>query len=228
MAHHDYRRQGEFDQQRRPPSPYGGERGPSRAGPYRGGGDWQGEDDHGRSSSWIGDDDGHEAYGASGGYGGHGAYGGYTDALGSERGYGERSSHVQRGYGPQQGGFGEREPRTGWGREGQGMGRDDGGPGPQRSHRQGGQGWQDAEAQPQRQEFDADYRQWRSDQMQRLDNDYRSWRDDRYKKFSEEFSTWRKNRTSDTERSDNAQTGGDTATLAAANKETKDGPKNRV
>lgn len=228
MAQHDFRRQGEFDQYRRPPSPYG-ERGPARTGAYRGGNEWQGDDDGGRAGAWLGNDDMNE------GYGGYGGYGGYTEALGGDRGaggyrgdYGDRS-YPQRGRGTQQGGFGEREHRGSWGHESQGMGREDGGSfGQQRGNRQAGPAWQETDEQQQRQEFDADYRQWRSDQVRSLDNDYRSWRNDRYKKFSEEFASWRKNRGDDTQRSGSEQTGGDTGTLSAANKETKDGPKGRV
>jgi hypothetical protein len=41
---------------------------------------------------------------------------------------------------------------------------------------------------------DADYHQWRAEQIRKLDNDYHSWRDERYKKFSTDFDSWRKNR----------------------------------
>jgi hypothetical protein len=40
-------------------------------------------------------------------------------------------------------------------------------------------------------QFDADYRQWREQQMRELDRDYELWRQERYKKFSEEFDQWR-------------------------------------
>ncbi|HSN34147.1 MAG TPA: hypothetical protein VLU41_15765 [Ideonella sp.] len=42
--------------------------------------------------------------------------------------------------------------------------------------------------------YDADYHQWRNEQLRNLDNDYRSWREDRYRKFSEEFGRWRSGR----------------------------------
>jgi hypothetical protein len=43
-------------------------------------------------------------------------------------------------------------------------------------------------------QFDADYRQWRDEQMRLLDLDYAQWRKERYRKFSEEFSQWRSQR----------------------------------
>jgi hypothetical protein len=53
-------------------------------------------------------------------------------------------------------------------------------------------GWQ-ALGQPARQ-FDADYHQWRAEQLRKLDEEYEQWRSERYQKFSEEFNTWRKQR----------------------------------
>lgn len=41
---------------------------------------------------------------------------------------------------------------------------------------------------------DADYSQWRREQMRALDDDYDQWRQDRFKKFSDEFTTWRSSR----------------------------------
>lgn len=43
-------------------------------------------------------------------------------------------------------------------------------------------------------QFDADYRQWRDEQMRLLDRDYAQWRQERYRKFAEEFSQWRSQR----------------------------------
>ncbi len=43
-------------------------------------------------------------------------------------------------------------------------------------------------------QFDADYRQWRDEQMRLLDQDYAQWRRERYRKFAEEFSQWRSQR----------------------------------
>lgn len=43
-------------------------------------------------------------------------------------------------------------------------------------------------------QFDADYRQWREEQMRLLDLDYAQWRKERYRKFAEEFSQWRSQR----------------------------------
>lgn len=43
-------------------------------------------------------------------------------------------------------------------------------------------------------QFDADYRQWREEQMRMLDRDYAQWRQERYRKFAEEFSQWRTHR----------------------------------
>lgn len=43
-------------------------------------------------------------------------------------------------------------------------------------------------------QFDADYRQWRDEQMRLLDRDYAQWRQERYRKFAEEFSQWRNKR----------------------------------
>lgn len=43
-------------------------------------------------------------------------------------------------------------------------------------------------------QFDADYRQWRDEQMRLLDLDYAQWRKERYRKFAEEFSQWRSQR----------------------------------
>lgn len=44
------------------------------------------------------------------------------------------------------------------------------------------------------QAHDADYSQWRREQLRALDNDYDQWRQERFKKFSDEFSTWRSSR----------------------------------
>ena len=41
---------------------------------------------------------------------------------------------------------------------------------------------------------DADYSQWRREQLRALDDDYDQWRQDRFKKFSDEFTTWRSSR----------------------------------
>jgi hypothetical protein len=43
-------------------------------------------------------------------------------------------------------------------------------------------------------QFDAEYRQWREEQMRLLDRDYAQWRQERYRKFAEEFSQWRSQR----------------------------------
>ena len=43
-------------------------------------------------------------------------------------------------------------------------------------------------------QFDADYRQWRDEQMRLLDRDYAQWRKERYRKFAEELSQWRSQR----------------------------------
>ena len=53
-------------------------------------------------------------------------------------------------------------------------------------------------------QFDADYRQWREQQMRELDRDYAQWRQERYRKFSEEFDQWRATRRAGT------SAGGDT------------------
>lgn len=45
-------------------------------------------------------------------------------------------------------------------------------------------------------QFDADYHQWREEQMRLLDRDYAQWRQERYRKFAEEFSQWRSQRLS--------------------------------
>ena len=41
---------------------------------------------------------------------------------------------------------------------------------------------------------DADYHQWRSEQLARLDRDYDEWRQHRYQRFSQDFDHWRANR----------------------------------
>ncbi len=43
-------------------------------------------------------------------------------------------------------------------------------------------------------QFDADYHQWRDEQLSALDDDYRAWRGERYQKFADEFSQWRSGR----------------------------------
>lgn len=43
-------------------------------------------------------------------------------------------------------------------------------------------------------QFDADYHQWREEQLSALDDDYRAWRGERYQKFADEFSQWRSGR----------------------------------
>lgn len=43
-------------------------------------------------------------------------------------------------------------------------------------------------------QFDADYRQWREQQMRQFDRDYEQWRQERYRQFSEEFDRWRATR----------------------------------
>lgn len=41
---------------------------------------------------------------------------------------------------------------------------------------------------------DADYLQWRAEQLRRLDADYHQWREARYRRFSDEFNQWREQR----------------------------------
>ena len=43
-------------------------------------------------------------------------------------------------------------------------------------------------------DYDPDYRHWRSEQMKQFDSDYDEWRKERRKKFSEDFNTWRSSR----------------------------------
>lgn len=43
-------------------------------------------------------------------------------------------------------------------------------------------------------DFEADYHQWRADQLRQLDEDYQAWRQERYQKFSSEFGQWREQR----------------------------------
>lgn len=50
-------------------------------------------------------------------------------------------------------------------------------------------------------QFDADYHQWRKEQLSELDDDYQAWRGERYKKFADEFSRWRSGRSSPGEES---------------------------
>jgi len=45
-------------------------------------------------------------------------------------------------------------------------------------------------------DHDADYHQWREEQLRHLDNDYQTWRQDRYRRFSDEFNSWRQARQS--------------------------------
>lgn len=72
-------------------------------------------------------------------------------------------------------------PRTaGWRQAGESLGAGGSGrPGPDRSDET---------------QFDADYRQWREEQMRMLDREYAQWRQERYRKFAEEFSQWRSQR----------------------------------
>jgi hypothetical protein len=48
-------------------------------------------------------------------------------------------------------------------------------------------------------DFDPDYRYWRSEQMRKFDTDYNEWRNERRKKFSEDFDKWRSSRATTSE-----------------------------
>jgi hypothetical protein len=54
--------------------------------------------------------------------------------------------------------------------------------------------YRSAQSPQQEAEFDAEYRQWREEQLRLFDEDYRHWRKERYRKFSEEFDAWRRTR----------------------------------
>lgn len=56
----------------------------------------------------------------------------------------------------------------------------------------GGFGGEGTARQPDREQpQDADYSQWRREQLRALDEDYDQWRQDRLRNFSDEFTTWR-------------------------------------
>jgi len=44
------------------------------------------------------------------------------------------------------------------------------------------------------QQHDADYHEWREQQLRALDDDYEAWRKERYQKFCDEFGQWRQQR----------------------------------
>jgi hypothetical protein len=64
---------------------------------------------------------------------------------------------------------------------------------------------------PAHRQFDADYHQWRAEQMRKLDEDYEQWRKERYQKFSEEFDAWRKQRGSGSGRDPQASYSGESS-----------------
>lgn len=64
--------------------------------------------------------------------------------------------------------------------------------------------------------FDADYHQWRNQQIEALDNDYDEWRKERYQKFSTEFDTWRSSRSANATKNAQEKNGQTTAISAAA------------
>lgn len=218
-GHYDQRRDRSLggqqsDDTRRSRGSYGqgGQNGGQRMGDYYGGGSWQRDFDRNRQFGQGGEDirggswrdydprfdQGGGRFEQGGIYGQPYPYGGEERYSGQERwadtdfdrdpNIYERSNDLRggrQGYGQ---GFNQGHGR-GYGVSGsrswnQGMRSDES------AARDFDQGSQGAE----RDEFDPDYHQWRSEQVRRLDDDYRSWRQDRYKKFSEEFDKWRSSR----------------------------------
>ena len=65
---------------------------------------------------------------------------------------------------------------------------------------------------------DADYHNWRQEQVRNLDRDYDDWRQERFQKFSNEFNTWRTGRTRNENQNDHNTPSQSGTTTGSSNK----------
>ncbi|WP_263769509.1 hypothetical protein [Propionivibrio soli] len=73
-----------------------------------------------------------------------------------------------------------------------------------------------------RDRFDADYQQWRAEQINRLDQDYDAWKNRRHERFSGDFDRWRRAR--EAEHAAAIRRGGSGGTLSVGSAAAADSP----